>query len=120
MGIELKYKREGDYLIPDVKIPEQPDEELRYYGQKRLKYLEQNHNAALIRMNLAMTTNSHLIDVQTRAEALEEKLIKEMKEKEGITEDMKNTDQLGWVGAMNNIKARAREIVLNEVVFVPL
>lgn len=118
MSKELKYKKAGEYYIPDIEIPEQPKKEIRYYGQKRLEYLEKANPFKLTQMNLKMETAKHLIDVQTRAEELEEKLIKEMKEKENITEELKNKDPLSWTGQMNNLKNRVREIVLNEVVFV--
>lgn len=116
--MDLKYKRTGEYLIPDFELPEQPKEEITYYGEKRLDYLKRSDPVALTKMNLSMSTITHLIEVQKRAEELEKKLIKEMKEKEGIREELKNEDPVAWAGQMNNLKNRVREIVLAEVVNV--
>lgn len=118
MSAELNYKKSGDYFIPDIEIPEQPEEEVRYYGKKRFEYLQHSDPVGLTKMNLSFQTRPHLIEVQNRAEALEEKLMAEMKAAEGITEELKKKDQLEWVGRVNNLQSRVREIVLNEVVYV--
>lgn len=84
----------------------------------RLKYLKEHKKADYTIMLMEGTLNTHLKEVQETAEIRIEQIINKLKEKSDLTEDMKNTDMLYWVGTMNSIKAQAEEIVFNELIYV--
>ena len=108
----IKYLKFGDYFIPDLKLPEQEVFPLGKYGRMRLKYLKDWNNHIL-----NGTLNKHCAEVEAKAEARLSELIDAMALSEGITEALKSSDPLKWVGLMNSIKASAEEVVLNEIVF---
>ena len=84
----------------------------------RLNYLKENKKAEYSTMLMDGTLNSHLKEIQETATERVEKIIKQLKEKSNLTEDMKNADMLYWVGMMNNFKNQAEEIVFNELIYV--
>ena len=107
----IEYHLEGDYYIPNLVMPEQEKITLNKYGRMRLNYLKENKKAEYSIMLMDGTLNSHLKEIQETAIERVEKIIKQLKEKSNLTEDMKNTDMLYWVGMMNNFKNQAEEIV---------
>ena len=113
----LAYKQEGDYWIPDLELPEVPEGEVTYYGLARQEYLEEYRPRLYLDLSLSWTMKAHLLEIQKEAEEMEETIMKRMKKAEGVTEELKAKDPMEWVGRMNNIKARAREIVMSEVVY---
>ena len=113
--LELTYHWEGDYLIPDLEPPEAP--RTGKYGTKRHNYLRDYHRGVFDGMLLSGTLNAHLEEVDRQANEMMERLTTQMAKAEGVTEQLKAADQMAWVGAMNNIKARAEEIVLNELIY---
>ena len=113
--LELTYHWEGDYLIPDLEPPEAP--RIGKYGTMRHNYLRDYHRCVFDGMLLSGTLNAHLEEVDRQANEMMERLTTQMAKAEGITEQLKAADQMSWVGAMNNIKARAEEIVLNELIY---
>ena len=113
--LELTYHWEGDYLIPDLDLPEAP--KIGKYGTMRHNYLRDHHRGVFDGMLLTGKLNAHLEEVDRRANEMMERLTTQMAKAEGVTEQLKAADQLAWVGAMNNIKARAEEIVLNELIY---
>ena len=114
----IEYHLEGDYYIPNLVMPEQEKITLNKYGRMRLNYLKENKKAEYSIMLMDGTLNSHLKEIQETAIERVEKIIKQLKEKSNLTEDMKNTDMLYWVGMMNNYKNQAEEIVFNELIYV--
>ena len=114
----IEYHLEGDYYIPNLVLPKQEKITLNKYGRMRLKYLKENKNAEYSIMLMDGTLNSHLKEIQETATERVEKIIKQLKFKSNLTEDMKNTDMLYWVGTMNNFKNQAEEIVFNELIYV--
>ena len=114
----IEYHLEGDYYIPNLVMPEQEKITLNKYGRMRLNYLKENKKAEYSIMLMDGTLNSHLKEIQETAIERVEKIIKQLKEKSNLTEDMKNTDMLYWVGMMNNFKNQAEEIVFNELIYV--
>ncbi|MGN1352284.1 MAG: TnpV protein [Clostridia bacterium] len=114
----IEYHLEGDYYIPNLVIPEQEKITLNKYGRMRLNYLKEHKKAEYSIMLMDGTLNSHLKEIQDTATKRVEQIIKQLKEKSNLTEDMKDTDILYWVGTMNSIKAQAEEIVLNELIYV--
>ena len=114
----IEYPLEGDYYIPNLVMPEQEKITLNKYGRMRLNYLKENKKAEYSIMLMDGTLNSHLKEIQETATERVEKIIKQLKLKSNLTEDMKNTDMLYWVGMMNNFKNQAEEIVFNELIYV--
>jgi len=114
----IEYHLEGDYYIPNLVMPEQEKSTLNKYGRMRLNYLKENKKAEYSIMLMDGTLNSHLKEIQETATERVEKIIKQLKLKNNLTEDMKNTDMLYWVGMMNNFKNQAEEIVFNELIYV--
>ena len=114
---EIAYKQNGDYLIPDLKLPKQEVLEIGKYGRMRMKYLKEHSPYLWNNHILNGTLNRHLSEVNDQAESRLEMLIEQMKAQYGITEQLKASDPMKWVGLMNNIKAQAEEIVLKEIVF---
>ena len=114
----IEYHLEGDYYIPNLVAPEQEKINLNKYGRMRLNYLKENKKAEYSIMLMKGTLNSHLKEIQETATERVERIIKQLKSKSNLTEDMKNTDMLYWVGMMNNFKNQAEEIVFNELIYV--
>ncbi len=113
--LELTYHREGDYLIPDLEPPEAP--QIGKYGTMRHNYLRDYHTGVFDGMLLTGKLNTHLEEVDREANEMMERLTTEMANAEGVTEQLKDANQMAWVGAMNYIKARAEETVLNELIY---
>ena len=116
--MELLYEWNGDFLIPNLVANEEPKESLLRYGQMRMRFLKENRSATFTAMKLKGTLKTHCLDIQKEAEEMEQRLMEQMKKKEGIKESWKNTDQMRWVREMNSIKHRAEEIVKNDLIYV--
>ena len=114
----IEYHLEEDYYIPNIVAPKQKKVILNKYGRMRLDYLKNHKKTDYMMMNMNGTLNSHLKEIQETADTRVQQLISELNAKSDLTEDMKNTDMLYWVGTMNAIKNQAEEIVLNELIYV--
>ena len=114
----IEYRLVGDYYIPNIVAPKQEKIILNKYGRMRLNYLKEHKKAEYTLMLMDGTLNSHLKEIQEKAENRVEHIINQLKEKSNLTEDMKNTDQLYWVGTMNTIKSQAEEIVFSELIYI--
>ena len=114
----IEYHLEGDYYIPKLVMPKQEEITLNKYGKMRLNYLKEYKKADYTIMLMNETLNKHLKEIQETAQTRIEQIINELKEKSDLTEDMKNTDMLYWVGTINSIKAQAEEIVFRELIYV--
>lgn len=113
------YTQTGDYLLPDLSLPaEKDDRPIGIWGQRRLRYLKQYHKVIYYNLLSSGKLHSHLTDTEEQAQQLFLRLVKELAEKEGVTEQLKFSDQMTWVQKMNNIRSRSSEIVNAEVVFV--
>ena len=115
--MDLTYTEVGDYLIPNIAVPDTPHHALGKYGRMRRNYLKEHRPILWDRMILNGTLWEHLADVDHICEERMDTLIEGMKQTRGITEELKALDQLRWVAEMNNIRAAAEEIVLREVVY---
>ncbi len=114
---EITYTQVGDYLLPDLKLPEQPEVTLGRWARMRRKYLQEEHKIIYYNLLTKGILIQHLAEVQERAMELEESLVKQMAEKQGLTEQMKADDMMKWVGLMNNIRHSAQEIVMEQVIY---
>ena len=113
----LSYTLHGDYYLPDLEINE---EEPTYgkYGMLRKQFLKEHRSARYQYMLLTGKLNEHLNQIDQEAREQVEMLMKQMAEKQGVTEELKVQDQMKWVRLMNNIKASAEEIILKNMVYV--
>ena len=113
------YTQIGDYLLPDLSLPaEKDDRPIGIWGQRRLRYLNQYHKVIYYNLLTSGKLDSHLADIEEQAQQLFLRLVKELTEKEGVTEQLKSADQMKWVQRMNNIRERVTETVYTDVVFV--
>ena len=113
--MELTYRQEGDYLLPNVTVPESP--RIGKYGMLRRDFLRKHRDPIYTGMLLAGTLNSHLEETNRTANEMLDQLISQMSEKEGVTERLKASDQILWVQRMNSIQSRAEETVLAELIY---
>lgn len=113
-----EYRLVGDYYVPNLILKKEEKIILNKYGRARLEFLKENRKAEYTIMFINGTLNKHLKEIQETALQRVEVIIEQLKEKNHLTEEMKNTDQLYWVGMMNNFRNTAEEIVLNELIYV--
>lgn len=115
---EIEYTRKGDYYIPNIVVPSpKRTENIGKYGRMRERYLKEYRILEYILMKINNELKSHLLDIDDICKEKIERLVKQMAEQEIIDEELKARNQLEWIGKMNNIKARAEEIVIKEVVY---
>ena len=114
----IEYVRQGDYYIPNLVLPKQKKIHLNKYGRMRLNYLKEHKKAEYTIMFMENTLINHLEEIQETATKRVDEIINKLKAQSNLTEDMKNTDMLYWVGNMNTIKQQAEEIILNELIYV--
>ena len=112
---DLTYVLEGEYYIPLVELPKPAD--IGIWGMRRHDYLKNHRRVIYYAMQMKETLNPHLEDVDRSANEMCDRLIKQFATAEGITEDLKATNQMEWVGRMNNIRDRVWEIVFNELIY---
>lgn len=117
MTKNITYTQQGDYLLPNLKLPEQPKVEIGIFGKRRLRYLE--HSRKILYTNLLTKgkLTAHLAEIDKLAEDMFFRLVKQIAEREGVTEKLKAKDQMQWVRKMNNIRNRAEEIVNNKIIY---
>ena len=113
----LWYELQGDYYIPCLVLDEEDTQPVGMWGRKYLRYIKEHRPVLYTALLLSGKLNSHLAEIDQRASEMFDLLIKQLVEKEDITQQLKTTDQMAWVGAMNNIRNRAEEIVNTEVLY---
>lgn len=113
----IEYTKQGDYYMPNL-VLEKEKIVLNKYGRMRLNFLKENRKAEYMIMFTKGTLNKHLKEIQETAENRIDIIIEQLKQQNNLTEEMRNTDQLYWVGMMNNFKNTAEEIILNELIYV--
>ncbi len=111
------YRTVGDYRIPNITLPAEANKPLGVWGLKRKDYLMQHKRVQFNIMLMNGTLWSHLSEVDEQASAMFSRLAEQMKHNEGITEQLKEQDQMEWVARMNSIEACAKEIVNHELIF---
>lgn len=111
------YQQCGDYLIPEIALPETARNPIGKYGRMRQRYLKERRGVLYNAMILDGTLWSHLAEVDKTCKERMYVLILGMKETQGITEELKACDPMAWVGAMNNIRNAAEEILFTEVIY---
>ena len=117
MTNKITYTKQGDYLLPDLKLPEQPKVEISIWGKRHLRYIKQHHKIRYTNLLTSCKLTAYLADINEQAEDMFFRLVKQLAEKEGITEQLKAENQMLWVARMNNIRNRATEIVNAELIY---
>ena len=112
------YTQVGDYMLPDL-LPAEEEKEanIGVWAMRHKRYLQQNHKVRYYNLLTSGKLNSYLADIEQQAQDLFLRLVKDLAEKENVTEELKATDQMQWVQRMNNIRNRATEIVNAELIF---
>ena len=112
------YTRQGDYCLPDIKLPEQQKYEIGAWGNRRRQYLKEHHRVLYHNMLTQCNFYPHLADIEQQAQNMFDRLVDQLSEKEGITEQLKAENTMLWVQRKNNIRNRAMEIVNRELILV--
>ncbi len=113
------YIKQGDYLLPNLTLPaEEEIGNIGVWATRHKRHLKQHHKVLYYNLLTSGKMNSYLAEIEQQAQQLFLRLVKELAEKENVTEKLKANDMLLWVQKMNNIRNRAREIVNNEVIYV--
>lgn len=110
------YHEESGYLIPDL-LPPAEGESIGIWGQRHLRYIKKHRRGLYIGLQLSWKLNDYLVDIDRQAEDMFLRLVDQMAESEGVTEKLKIADQMEWVGRMNNIRKRATEITLYDLIY---
>ncbi len=113
--MELTYRKEGDYLLPNIQAPETPN--IGKYGMLRHTFLRRYRKTMLSGLQLNGKLNEHLEQIDRQANEMMETLMSEMAKLQGVNEELKASNQMKWVQMMNNIRASAEETVLKDIVY---
>ena len=113
----LWYELQGDYYIPCLILPEEEQQPIGVWGQRHLRHIKQNRKVLYLNLLTSGKLNGYLADLDKQAEDMFSRLIKQMAEREGVTEQLKADEQMEWVARMNNIRSRATEIVNSELIY---
>ena len=112
-----KYEQQGDYRLPCLTLPAEEEQHIGIWGQRRRRYLKEHHRIIYYNLLTDGKLNHYLADIDRQAEELFSRLVKQMAEREGVTEKLKAQDQMAWIGRMNSIRNRVTEIVNNELIY---
>ena len=114
---ELTYTRSGDYWIPDLSLSQQETQPLGKYGRMRKKYLQEHRPVLWNSLILSEKLYPHLREIDETANRRLERMMPELMQSAGVTEALKASDPMKWVGLMNNLKAQAEEVILTELIY---
>ena len=113
----LWYELQGDYYLPCLKLPKEESRHIGIWGQRHLRYLKQHRKVLYSELLISGKLNDYLADLNEQAEAMFSRLVKQLAEKEGVTEALKAENLMLWVQKMNNIHNAAMEIVSNDLIY---
>lgn len=116
MSTKITYTKQGDYNLPDLKLPEQDEREIGIWGARRRRYLKEHHRILYYNLLTSCKLHDHLADGNEEATEMYERLVKQFANTENVTEQLKAENQMEWVEKMNNINSCAREIVFSEII----
>ncbi len=111
------YSQQGDYLLPNLTLPDKNKMQIGVWGMKHRRYLKSNHRVIYCDLLTSGKLNNYLANVEERAQILFEQTVKSLAKQEQITKELKVTDMMLWVQKMNNIRSRATEIVNEQVIY---
>lgn len=115
--MEITYTMQGGYLLPNLMLPEQDNRPIGLWGQQRLRYIKRSRPILYTNLLTKCKLNEYLADIDEQAQKMYDELVQAFAKEEGCTEQLKATDQILWVGKMNNATQRAREVVNTEIIY---
>ena len=115
--MEITYTKYGDYYLPDLAVPEEEPATYGHFGRMRLKYLKEHRRGTYISLLTSGQLIQHLNEIDREANEMLELLMKQMAQEQGVTEQLKAENQMLWVQRMNNIRQRAEELVMNDLIY---
>lgn len=113
----IRYTLQGDYYLPDLALPAEEQQPIGIWGQRHLRHIKQNRRVLYTNLLTSGKLNSYLADINRQAEEMFSRLVKQMAEYEGVTEQLKADNQMEWIAQMNNICSRATEIVNHDIIY---
>lgn len=113
----LWYELQGDYYIPCLKLPEEEHQPIGVWGQRHLRYIKKKRKVLYLNLLTSGTLNGYLADLDKQAEEMFSRFVKQMADREGVTELLKADNQMEWVARINNIRSRATEIIGKELIY---
>ena len=115
--MEIKYTQQGDYLLPNLMLPEQDNRPIGLWGQQHLCYIKRSRPILYTNLLTKYRLNEYLADIDEQAQKMYDELVQAFAKEEGCTEQLKATNQMLWVRKMNNAAQRAREVVNTELIY---
>jgi hypothetical protein len=115
--MELTYRTEGDYMVPNLAMPEEVSVALGKYALLRKKYLKQHRPIQFANLLTSCTLNEDLMEIEQTANERMKLLTAQMAKEQGVDESLKSRDQMKWVGLTNSIRQRAEEVILNDLIY---
>lgn len=115
--MEITYTMQGDYLLPNLTLPEQDSRPIGLWGQQHLRYIKRSRPILYTNLLTKCKLNEYLADIDEQAQKMYDELVLAFAKEESCTEQLKATDQMLWVRKMNNAAQRAREVVNEEIIY---
>ena len=113
----LWYERQGDYYIPCLTLPAEEEQPIGLWGQRHLRYIREYRKALYTSLQLSGKLNSYLADIDQQAEVMLSRLVEQMAQRQGVIEQLKASDQMAWIGKINNIHNIAVELINQEIIY---
>ena len=117
MATKITYTQQGDYLLPDLKLPEQPKVEIGIWGKRHLRYLKNHRSIIYTNLLTSCKLTAYLAEIDKEASEMFDRLVNQLAKQEGVTEQLKAENQMLWVRKMNNIRNRVTEIINDELIY---
>ena len=117
MATTITFTQQGDYLFPDLKLPEQPKVEIGVFGQRHKRYLQEHHKLIYFNLLTSCKLAAYLADIDSQANEMYDLLVRQLYEKENLTEQLKAENPMKWTRKMNAIRLTATEIVNREIIY---
>lgn len=114
----ISYTLHGDYYLPDLVLPAEKEKPIGIWAQKHLHYLKEHKRLVYLNLLTSGRLNEYLASIDEQAEDMFSRLVKEYADRQGVTEQLKADDQMAWIGIMNNIMNRAKEVVDAEMIYI--
>ena len=114
---EITYTMKKDYLIPDLVLPPQPEVPLGKFAHLRREFLEKHRRVTFVNLLTSGKLTEHLYQIEQEAMRRFDRLTKQLAQEQGVTEELKASDQMTWIGRMNNIRQQAEEVILSELIY---
>ena len=112
-----RYERQDDYILPCLTVPPEEEKPIGVFGQRHLRYIKKKRKVLYLNLLTSGTLNGYLADFDKQAEEMFSRFVKQMADREGVTELLKADNQMEWVARMNNIRSRATEIIGKELIY---